>query len=449
MAPFLNFVFHGVAANASRTGNGPYFPSGWHGYGEGPNENSIQMVPAEGGGPPLLLVIFRDDDQAGVFQSDACNYTTVRSTDLGKNWGSPTILPAGTVCPATVPLRQGRFFLLSGGRENSAPGQATAGPGCRTAWEAHCSNFDVVLWMAPTSAFLCGTNCSEQWTKYSISYLHNSLLPSTTSDTLRFTAEVNTTRHQSSSYTSLYPLSADSALLTYNLVTPGICSFSLTAGGGCDGKEEISSLWAMKISLTMVDSSNIMSGVNRRQKTDDTNYTCTGHVFVASAWGAVCSCSPVPGGLNPRGQPVVPGATGNLSCATAPVPGIENMVEMFGSDGMTGAASVDCLLHGPNKTAGNRTACQYWDPNYRIKHRRFGTVGQPAGRRVVRIDVVDQLEWRNLWNSSDRPPIWLDGAVAVLRKQSAAFFAKYHAAGGQIDELVFDTELFGPHPRNF
>ena len=99
--------------------------------------------------------------------------------------------------------------------------------------------------MAPTSAFLCGTNCSEQWTKYSISYLHNSLLPSTTSDTLRFTAEVNTTRHQSSSYTSLYPLSADSALLTYNLVTPGICSFSLTAGGGCDGKEEISSLWAM------------------------------------------------------------------------------------------------------------------------------------------------------------------------------------------------------------
>jgi hypothetical protein len=125
------------------------------------------------------------------------------------------------------------------------------------------------------------------------------------------------------------------------------------------------------------------------------------------------------------------------------------MVEMFGTNGMTGAASVDCLLHGPNTSASNRTACQFWDPNHGIaKHRRFGTVGQPAGRRVVRIDVVDELEWRNLWNSSDRPPIWLDGAVAVLRKQSATFFAKFHAAGGHIDELVFDTELFGPHPRN-
>ena len=58
----------------------------------------------------MLLVVFRDDDQMGVFQTDACNYTTVRSTDLGRTWHTPTILPAGTVCPALAPLRQGRFY---------------------------------------------------------------------------------------------------------------------------------------------------------------------------------------------------------------------------------------------------------------------------------------------------------------------------------------------------
>ena len=89
-----------------------------------------------------------------------------------------------------LPLQQGQYYLLSGGRENAAPGKAMAAPGCRTAWDSHCANFDIDLWLAPTAAFLCGTDCSERWTKYSISAVHNRLLPASTPPSLRFTAEV-------------------------------------------------------------------------------------------------------------------------------------------------------------------------------------------------------------------------------------------------------------------
>ena len=195
--PFLYWKFHGVVANASQ------YPTGFHGYGEGANENSITMLPPDSaGGDPVLLVVFRDDDQLGQFNTDSetahctlhtanltglthgarhavCNYTSVRSTDWGRTWGEPRVLPAGTVDPVLASLHGGRFHVLSGGRENAAPGKAMAGPGCRTAWEPHCGNNDVVLWLAPTDALLCGTNCSDDWRKYSISSIHNRLLPPT------------------------------------------------------------------------------------------------------------------------------------------------------------------------------------------------------------------------------------------------------------------------------
>ena len=183
--PFLDWKFRGVVANTSQ------FPSGFHGYGEGPNENTVTLLPSGAtGGVPTLLVVFRDDDQLGRFNTDACNYTSVRSTDMGVTWGEPRILPAGTVCPVLLPLQQGQYYLLSGGRENAAPGKAMAAPGCRTAWDSHCANFDIDLWLAPTAALLCGTDCSERWTKYSISAVHNRLLPASTLPSLRFTAEV-------------------------------------------------------------------------------------------------------------------------------------------------------------------------------------------------------------------------------------------------------------------
>ena len=123
-----------------------------------------------------------------------------------------------------------------------------AAPGCRTAWEPHCGNNDVVLWLAPTNALLCGTDCSNQWLKYSISSIHNRLLPPAFGAELRFTAEVNSTRHQTSSYTSMYPISTDSALLLYNLATPGLCPYNLTRKD-CQQTSGVSSLWAMKVTL--------------------------------------------------------------------------------------------------------------------------------------------------------------------------------------------------------
>ena len=98
VAPFLEWKLHGVVANASQ------FPTGFHGYGEGANENSILRI------GETLLVVFRDDDQLGQFDTSSCNYTSVRSTDLGRTWSRGTILPAGTVCPALLPL--GGSFLL-------------------------------------------------------------------------------------------------------------------------------------------------------------------------------------------------------------------------------------------------------------------------------------------------------------------------------------------------
>ena len=141
----------------------------------------------------------------------------------GRSWGSPTILPAGSVCPNLLPI-SGRHnkatsgdeqvYLLSGGRENAAEGKAMAAPGCRLAWQnlpsKHgCQNFDVVLWAASASALQCGNNCSLGWRKYSISAVHNSLVAP---DQPRFTREINDTRFQSSSYTSVLSARSPAAL---------------------------------------------------------------------------------------------------------------------------------------------------------------------------------------------------------------------------------------------
>lgn len=76
VAPFLHWDLRGIVANASQ------YPTGFHGYGEGANENSIALLPDN----KTLLVVFRDDDQLGAFNTDTCNYTTVRSTDFGTHW---------------------------------------------------------------------------------------------------------------------------------------------------------------------------------------------------------------------------------------------------------------------------------------------------------------------------------------------------------------------------
>eukprot|EP01051_Picozoa_sp_SAG22_P005506 SAG22_NODE_329_length_12249_cov_27.341646_1_plen_364_part_00 len=122
--PFLDWKLHGVVANASQ------YPTGFHGYGEGANENTITLLPDK----KTLVVVFRDDDQLGQFDTDACNYTAVRSSDFGRSWFGARVLPAGTVCPVLLPIGSDGVYLLSGGRENAAPGKTFAAPGCRQDW---------------------------------------------------------------------------------------------------------------------------------------------------------------------------------------------------------------------------------------------------------------------------------------------------------------------------
>ena len=45
-------------------------------------------------------------------------------------------------------------------------------------------------------------------------------------------------------------------------------------------------------------------------------------------------------------------------------------------------------------------------------------------------------QMKNAW-----PGIWLDSAAQRFGDQSAKFFAAYSAAGGQLDEIVLDTEI--------
>ena len=161
------------------------------------------------------------------------------------------MLPAGTVCPVLLPIGSDGVYLLSGGRENAAPGRTMAAPGCREDWgpatvsNQGCQNFDVVLWAASTQALVCGNNCSEGWSKYSISHVHNALVAA---DQPHFTAEINNTRFQSSSYTSMYDTGNGTAILLYNLASPGICPYNSSAPG-CKQAVGTSSLWAMKIHL--------------------------------------------------------------------------------------------------------------------------------------------------------------------------------------------------------
>ena len=141
-----------------------------------------------------------------------------------------------------------------------------AGPGCLTDWGPpnSCNNWDVVLWLAADrDALLCGTDCSDAWRKYSISNMHNSLVGT---GQPRFTAEINTTRMQSSAYTHMHLVDGGSAaVLLYQLATPGVCPFNASSAG-CTQTSGTSSLWAMKLRL----GGSADSDTERRQsKSDD------------------------------------------------------------------------------------------------------------------------------------------------------------------------------------
>eukprot|EP01045_Picozoa_sp_COSAG04_P002623 COSAG04_NODE_97_length_26459_cov_6.507246_11_plen_1116_part_00 len=136
--------------------------------------------------------------------------------------------------------------------------------------------------------------------------------------------------------------------------------------------------------------------------------------FVASSWGKVCSCD----------------AAGNSTCGA--VPGIEPTLIL---SSLGGADSADCLLRGYNSSA-----CATKAPHPFLAS--GGLDAQPVGRRVVRIYDPDQLRGRKLYGPDDLPPLWIDQAIAKVRAEAEAFFAKLHAKGGVIDELVQDTELF-------
>ena len=60
----------------------------------------------------------------------------------------------------------------------------------------------------------------------------------------------------------------------------------------------------------------------------------------------------------------------------------------------------------------------------------------------MRITGTDQLRQRKVYGKTDLPPLWIDEAVATLRTQSATFFERYYYAGGNLTELVQDSELF-------
>ena len=99
---------------------------------------------------------------------------------------------------------------------------------------------------ADKDALLCGTDCSDAWRKHSISNKHNSLVAN---GQPRFTAEINTTRMQSSAYTHMHLIDGGSAaVLLYQLATPGVCPFNASSAG-CTQTSGTSSLWAMKLRL--------------------------------------------------------------------------------------------------------------------------------------------------------------------------------------------------------
>jgi hypothetical protein len=139
------------------------------------------------------------------------------------------------------------------------------------------------------------------------------------------------------------------------------------------------------------------------------------HVFTASSWQKPSACDP------------------NKSKSAPPawydVDGIEPM--NFLGD-MKGETSAGCLLNGG---PGSAPACLEWDN---------GTAAMAAGRRVVRLGFMDRLGTPHSapLGPTDLPPLWIGEAIATLANQSARFFAQYHRLGGQLDELVQDSEEY-------
>jgi hypothetical protein len=160
--------------------------------------------------------------------------------------------------------------------------------------------------------------------------------------------------------------------------------------------------------VTLVSRSTTM-----KQDDDAAAFGQMTHKFVASSWGAACSCD----------------ASNRSSCQ--PSPGIEPMSILYE---MTSADAVDCLLYG----SAHKSCAWPWSN----MDTGLGTHAQPQGRRIVRITGTDQLRQRKVYGKTDLPPLWIDEAVATLRTQSATFFERYYYAGGNLTELVQDSELF-------
>lgn len=171
--------------------------------------------------------------------------------------------------------------------------------------------------------------------------------------------------------------------------------------------------------------------------------------FTATSWDNLCG---------PPGDGLAPDGT---RCKN-----FSNIVTSFivGDDhfGDNATASVHALIHGPAR-CGSEAAPVGTCP--------AGTSALPEGLRSIRFSGVDRdailaSDEDNIlpgWNASNKswaadapcqpsivsqekgpwPGIWLDHAAWRLGNQSAKFFAAYKAAGGELDEIVLDTEV-GP-----
>eukprot|EP01045_Picozoa_sp_COSAG04_P013518 COSAG04_NODE_963_length_9150_cov_8.566788_1_plen_201_part_10 len=121
------------------------------------------------------------------------------------------------------------------------------------------------------------------------------------------------------------------------------------------------------------------------------------HTFTASSTDPPCACDD------------------NNAPTCSAVPGIEPVMELID---MLEPTSVGCLMYGPD----HGKACGYFDTNNNdpapfVDYHVNGTASQPAGRRVVYVDIVDEMEWRNLYTAADHPPLWIDGAAATLAQR--------------------------------
>ena len=118
------------------------------------------------------------------------------------------------------------------------------------------------------------------------------------------------------------------------------------------------------------------------------------------------------------------------------------------------------VIHGYNNSGTVQEDLHVWP---------WGTRAQPKGQRIIRFEGPDRDAAMNSvdddilgrWNQSNHsyppghpcapavggqvagpwPGIWLDHAAEKMGKESEQFFAAYKSAGGELDEIVLDSEL--------